>query len=421
MKWTLTIRPWHLVAAPFAAVGAALLVGGSGLVSVAANTGHFAPVEWFLHWTLQRAVDTQSLPISKPDDVSLDDPLLVQRVAGHFASGCAPCHGAPGELQTPVARAMMPPVPRLETQVGEWRDRELFWIGRHGIKYSGMPSWSTQDRPDEVWALVAFLRALPDMSPERYRELAYGQPSAEPGRPGLQALGQAGDTALADCARCHGEDGRGVGPAGSFPPIGGQSEEYLFRTLQAFSSGTRQSGIMTPAAGIHDEATLRRLAAHYAAQAPIPAPVGPLGPPAGVAIGYEGAVRLPRGSIGPDAPTDEPVPTGAAAAVDPSAAHGYPVSTSGLMELGRRIAEEGLPRQKLAACQTCHGADAAATNPLYPRLDGLPEWYTATHLQMWKDRHRGGTPLAHVMETIAINLTEEQIDALALWYSRRGD
>ncbi len=40
---------------------------------------------------------------------------------------------------------------------------------------------------------------------------------------------------------------------------------------------------------------------------------------------------------------------------------------------------------------------------------------------MWKDRHRGGTPLAHIMETIAINLTEEQIDALALWYSRRGD
>ena len=38
----------------------------------------------------------------------------------------------------------------------------------------GMPAWVTQDRDDEVWAQVAFLRALPDLTPERYAELALG-------------------------------------------------------------------------------------------------------------------------------------------------------------------------------------------------------------------------------------------------------
>ncbi|WP_374701397.1 c-type cytochrome, partial [Aureimonas sp. N4] len=57
-------------------------------------------------------------------------------------------------------------------------------------------------------------------------------------------------------------------------------------------------------------------------------------------------------------------------------------------------------------------------NPHHPRLAGQPEWFIATQLQLWKDKHRGGTPFNHVMIPIATNMTEEQIDALALWYSR---
>lgn len=421
MKRTVTITWRRLAFLPLAGIALALLVGWSGLVSIAASSGHFAVVQWFLHWTFNNAVATQSLPISVPEGIDLADPLLVQRAAGHFASGCAPCHGAPGQLQSPITRNMMPWPPRLEDNVGNWRDRELYWIGLHGVKYSGMPSWATGQRPDEVWAMVAFLRALPDLTPERYRELALDTGEGSVPAQGFEALGQAADPALADCARCHGYDGRGRGAAGSFPNIGGQPEAYLFATLAAFASGTRESGIMTPAAGIHDEATLRRLARHYAAQDPAgaPAPTGPGTPPAGATIGYEGTARLPRSSLGADAPAAEPEPEGPAAVVDPSAAHGAPVSPSGLLDLGRRIAEEGLPARKLAACDTCHGPARTAENANYPRLAGLPEWYVAAQLQLWRDRERGGTPFNHLMVPIAINLTTEQIDALALWYASR--
>ncbi|WP_062012504.1 c-type cytochrome [Aureimonas sp. AU4] len=421
MKRTITLTWARLALLPVAGLALALFVGWSGLVSIAASSGHFKVVEWFLHWTFINAVKTQSLPISVPEGVDLADPLLVQRAAGHFASGCAPCHGAPGEKQSPVTQAMMPWPPRLEENVGDWRDRELFWIGLHGVKYSGMPAWITQTRPDEVWAMVAFLRKLPELTPEAYRELALdtsGGPAAVPAL-ALEALGQAADPALADCARCHGTDGRGRGPTGAFPVIAGQPEAYLYETLAAFATNERESGIMTPAAGIHDDATLRRLAAHYAAQDPAgaPAPTGTAQPAAGVTIGTEGAARLPRNSLAADAPATEPAPQGPAAAVDPAAAHGAPVSPPGLLDLGRRIAQEGLPARKLAACDTCHGARRAADSANYPHLAGLPEWYVAAQLQLWRDHKRGGTPFNHLMEPIAINLTTEQIDALALWYA----
>ena len=174
MKLSVTLTRRRVIAAIVLVAAAPFAVGASGLVSIGASSGHFAPVGWFLHWTMQNAVARQSLGISVPEDIDLSDPALVQRAAGHFATGCAPCHGAPGIEQSPVVLSMMPPPPRLEGKVGEWADRELFWILKHGIKYSGMPAWPTQERDDEVWAQVAFLRAYPEMSPQTYADLALG-------------------------------------------------------------------------------------------------------------------------------------------------------------------------------------------------------------------------------------------------------
>ena len=39
-----------------------------------------------------------------------------------------------------------------------------------------MPAWAAQQRDDEVWALVAFLRRLPSLDAQSYRALALGGP-----------------------------------------------------------------------------------------------------------------------------------------------------------------------------------------------------------------------------------------------------
>jgi cytochrome c553 len=412
-----------LLAAAVGAVLLALAVSFSGLVSVAASSGHFGPVRWFLHWTMGNAVNRQSMLISVPDGIDLTDPALVQRTAGHFATGCAPCHGAPGVPQSPVVLEMSPPPPRLEGKVGDWKDRELFWIVKYGIKYSGMPAWVTRGRDDEVWAQVAFLRALPDLTPERYAELALG---GERGRAPLEAGGKitggeitggktaAGldgifDNALADCSRCHGRDslGRGSGPAAdAFPVIAGQPRAYLLATLKAFSTGARRSGLMQPPAKRYDDATLAALAEWYASQ-PADTQISSLPRMSDAATGGSGTLV--------DGIPAQILPFGARS--DSAAAGGLPAAA--LLDLGRRIALEGISSRKIPSCESCHGAEGRLKNDHYPFLGGQPEWYAKTHLQLWKEGVRGGTGFSHLMAKIAPNMTDEQIEAVVAWYAEQ--
>ena len=48
------------------AVAGGLLLAWSGLVSVAASSGHYAITTWFLHYTMRQAVKTQSSLVEVP-------------------------------------------------------------------------------------------------------------------------------------------------------------------------------------------------------------------------------------------------------------------------------------------------------------------------------------------------------------------
>ena len=69
---------------------------------------------------------------------------------------------------------MTPPPPELTGRVSRYKAEELFSIVKHGIKFTGMPAWPVQQRDDEVWAVVAFLRRMPEVDAAEYRRLAYG-------------------------------------------------------------------------------------------------------------------------------------------------------------------------------------------------------------------------------------------------------
>ena len=72
-------------------------------------------------------------------------------------------------------------------------------------------------------------------------------------------------TLAANCAQCHGTDGRPV--AGSaVPAIAGRPREELAAQLKAFKAGTRSSTIMQQLARGYTDAQLDRLAAYFAAQ-----------------------------------------------------------------------------------------------------------------------------------------------------------
>jgi cytochrome c553 len=343
-----------------AAFAAAVLLGAafilSGVYNVAASARHFYLTEWFLELTLSRSIDTQSAGIDVPN---LSHPELVRLGARHFVSGCQPCHAGPGLEPSPIAQGMYPAAPPLGDNVRGWKDRELFFIIRHGLKYTGMPQWSGDARGDEVWAMVAFVRQLPGMTPADY--------AAMTGASGPMPfdLSPVGPLVVPSCAGCHG-DTESEPLAGLAPALRGQSASYLLRALDEYANGRRQSGMMEPIAAALSPAARRQLAEAFAAMQP----------------------------------------------ADPSEA------PAALTAVGEEIAKAGLPQQNVPACLSCH---SAGRSPHFPRLEGLSAFYIANQLRLLREGVRDGGTHSTIMAPIARRLTIVQAEAVAAYFSAHGN
>jgi mono/diheme cytochrome c family protein len=90
----------------------------------------------------------------------------------HFDRMCAQCHGAPGVEPKEVGKGIRPKPPELARIARHLSDRELYWVIKHGIKFTGMPAFGPTHSDDELWALAAFVRRLPRTTPEQYAQLA---------------------------------------------------------------------------------------------------------------------------------------------------------------------------------------------------------------------------------------------------------
>jgi mono/diheme cytochrome c family protein len=123
---------------------------------------------------MRRAVIQRARRIDVPP---LDDERKIAEGAGHFKALCVHCHGAPGIAPEPFALGMLPVPANLAYTARTWREAELFWTIREGIKMTGMPAWRYRLDDAQMWSIVAFLRVLPTLSPERYREVATAAPA----------------------------------------------------------------------------------------------------------------------------------------------------------------------------------------------------------------------------------------------------
>lgn len=349
---------------------AGALVVVSGIAPIKASSGHWPITEWFLHFSMERSIDTHSLGIDVPP---LDDSDLILKGAGHYDAGCMPCHGGPELKQPRVARAMTPHPPYLPNQLPQWESEDLFYLVKHGVKFTGMPAWPSQHRDDEVWAMVAFLRAFPQMDSVEYRRLVYGPAPSEQHVAPLQGLTEPAGTpriVLENCARCHRADGQARG-TGAYPRLAAQTQDYLSASLRAYSAGKRHSGIMeTIAAGLNQDEQLE--VSRYYSDRP--------------AAGKH------------ESPTDGEMDRKA-------------------VERGASIAQKGLPKQRVPPCAECHRRDKQHRNAHYPILDGQFADYLVLQLQLFQRRSRGGTDYAHLMYSVVDGLTAEQMQDVATYYA----
>jgi mono/diheme cytochrome c family protein len=140
----------------------------SGLYDVAATAPDWPVTRWALQTARTRSIETHAADIPVPP--GLDDPAKLLVGAEHFAAHCAVCHGAPGVPKGDIAHGLNPQPPDLTDASDRYTPPELFWILKHGIKMTGMPSWGDHS-DDELWATVAFLEKLPGMTEQDYAKL----------------------------------------------------------------------------------------------------------------------------------------------------------------------------------------------------------------------------------------------------------
>ncbi|ODN71417.1 c-type cytochrome [Methylobrevis pamukkalensis] len=146
------------------------LYAWSGLFNVAASSGHWAITNWALHWVMGNSVELRARFV-EPPQVNLDDPALVRQAAGHYEQSCAFCHGSPLRPERRLPSRMTPPVPKLDRAAEIWSDEALFWIVKHGIKYTAMRRgslrrattrsgrWSPSSRHCPAWSRSATRRS----------------------------------------------------------------------------------------------------------------------------------------------------------------------------------------------------------------------------------------------------------------------
>ncbi len=179
---------------------------------------------------------------------------------------------------------------------------------------------------------------------------------------------EAGKAKAAACAACHMPDGNTVNP--EWPKIAGQMPNYMVKQLMAFKNGERENKIMDPFVKPLSHQDIEDIAQYYSTQKMRP----------GVA--------------------------------DPAQ-----------LALGEKIYKKGVFYTPLTACTGCHGMHgegnhswvelmSAPPSVLAPAIGGQNITYLIKQLLAFKTGERTND-VGEVMQRIALQMTNEQIEAVA--------
>lgn len=180
---------------------------------------------------------------------------------------------------------------------------------------------------------------------------------------------QADDAAVASdlvhnfCVTCHGKEGRSDNP--TFPRLAGQQPDYLEAQLNAFRDHTR--------ADPHAQAYMWGIASK-----PELTP---------------GVITEISKYYGHQKPV-----------------HGQPAADAQLPAQGKALFLNGDKAKNIPVCTECHGKTAEGQDSI-PRLAGQYPDYIARQLRAFRENTRENP----IMHPNAVNLTDEQIDAIATY------
>ena len=171
-------------------------------------------------------------------------------------------------------------------------------------------------------------------------------------------LYDSGDSArgLPACVSCHGAAGNST--IATNPKLAGQIQAYTYKQLVDFTTPNRANPIMTPYAKMLTDEDKKNVAAYLGAQSQ-----------------KQGAAR-----------------------------------NKDSVELGKKIYRGGIAGTGVAACASCHGANANGIPAQFPRLAGQHQDYTVAQLQAFKGGQRKNSVQ---MTTLAKRMSDDEMKAVA--------
>jgi mono/diheme cytochrome c family protein len=115
-----------------------------------------------------------SIPASERDAKNpfASTPEVLSEARAHFANHCATCHGNDGSGKTQIGQNLYPKTPDMrQSETQNLTDGQLYYIIDNGIRLTGMPAWGGPTQDDDSWKLVAFIRHLPQLTPQELKEM----------------------------------------------------------------------------------------------------------------------------------------------------------------------------------------------------------------------------------------------------------
>ena len=99
-------------------------------------------------------------------------PASMTKARAHFADHCAICHANNGSGKTEIGQNLYPKTPDMRLPPTQnLTDGELYYTIHNGIRLTGMPAWGMEEKDDDSWKLVLFIRHLPQLTPAEEREM----------------------------------------------------------------------------------------------------------------------------------------------------------------------------------------------------------------------------------------------------------
>jgi mono/diheme cytochrome c family protein len=156
------------------AIGGVAFIG-SGVYNIGADDHHTKIVLALIEQLRDHSIESRARTIEAR---FVTNPARIADGAQNYAALCVGCHLAPGVTKSDIRQGLYPHPPNLAQEELQPAQR-AFWIIKHGIKMSAMPAWGKTLDDDAIWNIVAFIRKMPDMTPDSYQRLSQNRAGVE--------------------------------------------------------------------------------------------------------------------------------------------------------------------------------------------------------------------------------------------------